>query len=755
MNARRLLLAVVTSFCLFTAGALVTAPVAMAAGEEGCPNEAIRTSQDANALPECRAWEQVTPIEKDNVEPWPYHTEALESGEGPLASSSGEAMAWDAQTTLPESDQVTGAETVGLEYISRRGVDGWTSEDVIPRQSPEDGLLCSLVGVGMAGYTADLSKGVLADGWGQNYRSGGGVGEEDCGHNEPSLVPEEPEGFQNLFVRDNDALSYQLVNVTPGGVSPVDAQFEAGSADFSHVVFSESAPLTHGAPAGEDLYEWSGGTVRLVTYLPDGTPVQGTLPWGIPWEGVEGGGSDFFYDLETEMERSSASQFTHAISADGSRIFFQADGNLYVREDGTTTVQVDASQGPGPGGGGRFMAASADGSKVFFTDDASAGLTSSTVAGSGTNLYEYELPAQDGQPGTLTDLSAASDVGVLGLTGISEDGSYVYFVAEGDLAPGATVGRPNLYLIHSGVTTFIATLQAAPTTRIPGTIQGAKWPEVGDSCDWFAQCLTASVSPNGRYLAFTSVESLTGYANEPVEPKACALESGYNAQPEACREVFFYEAGSNKLACASCNPTGERPTAYTVIRTPGVLTHSKFLKVGYPPRYVTDSGLLFFDTTEALVPHDNNGTRDVYEYKEGHPYLISSGSAAGEAYFVGASEDGSNVFFETGQQLARRDTDESYDIYDARVDGGFPEPSPQPQCADEGCRGLASNPPVLSLPDSASLISSGNVTSIPVVTSKAKPKSKSGKCKKGYVKKKGKCVRKRKAKAKKSAKGRK
>lgn len=737
MNARRLLSAVATLLCLFTASALTTAPAAMAAGEEGCPNETIRTSQDANALPECRAWEQVTPIEKDNVEPWPYYVEGLRSGDGPLASSTGEAMAWDAQTTLPESNQVSGAETVGLEYVSKRGADGWTSENVIPRQSPEEGILCSLVGVGMAGYTADLSKGVLADGWGQNYRSGGGVAEEDCGHNEPSLAPEEPEGFQNLFVRDNNALSYQLANVTPGGVSPTDAQFDAGSTDFSHVVFDESAPLTKDAPAGDDLYEWSGGDVHLVTYLPDGTPVQGTLPWSIEWEGVEGGGQRYFYDLETEMEYSSASQFTHAISADGSRIFFQADGNLYVREDATTTVQVDASQGSGPGGGGRFMAASSDGSKVFFTDNATAGLTTSTVAGSGANLYEYELPVQVGESGTLTDLSAGSNAGVLGLTGTSEDGSYVYFVAEGVLALGATVGRPNLYLIHSGVTTFIATMQGAPTTRIPGTEEGAKWPEVGDSCDWFAPCLTASVSPNGRYLGFNSLESLTGYDNKGAE------------------EIYLYDAGANKLNCASCNPTGAPAVEGAIIRTPGHLTHSKFLKAGYPARYVIDSGQLFFDTTEALVPHDNNGTRDVYEYREGHPYLISSGSAAGEAYFVGASEDGSNVFFETGQQLARRDTDESYDIYDARIDGGFPEASPQTQCADEGCRGLASNQPVLSLPDSASLISSGNVTSAPPVTSKAKSKSKPAKCKKGYVKKKGKCVKKRKTKAKKSAKGRK
>ena len=45
----------------------------------------------------------------------------------------------------------------------------------------------------------------------------------------------------------------------------------------------------------------------------------------------------------------------------------------FMREDpmspSARTVQVDASQGPGPSGGGRFWAASSDGSKVFFTDE--------------------------------------------------------------------------------------------------------------------------------------------------------------------------------------------------------------------------------------------------------------------------------------------------------------------------------------------------------------------------------------------------
>src|ERR1022692_3935397 len=727
MNARRLILAAAASLSLLVGCALVAAPAAFASGEGGCPNEAIRTSQDATGLPECRAWELVTPAKKDNTEarfPALLAQAGSASIQGYRASSTGGGMTWDSEEVVSASKEITGTGTAGTQYLSTRGPGGWVSEDVIPKQSVENGLVCEEFNTGVAGYTSDLSKAIFADGAAQNGKKYKALGAQYCGHNEPSLVAEEPEGFQNLFVRDNNVLSYRLVDVTPSGVARENAWFDAGSADFSHVVFNENAPLTNDAPSHrapieegsvinetvwDDLYEWSAGTVHLVSYLPEGKAVYGTLPW-TQWEPKTN------VDPSGEVSgRTSASQFTHTISADGSRIFFQAEGNLYVREDATTTVQVDASQGAGPGGGGKFMEATPDGSKVFFTDEASAGLTTSTVPGSGVNLYEYEVPVQDGKAGTLTDLTSGPDARVLGLTGTSEDGSNVYFGAEGVLASGGKAGSPNLYVVHGGERTFIATLGG------------------GDMCDLEVQCSnaatgsyygsTARVSPSGRYLGFTSSESLTGYDNKAAD------------------EIYLYDSGANKLSCASCNPTGAPPTGNAFIRSPTRPSIGTILTQTHLSRNVTDSGQVFFDTPDALVPHDNNGGEDVYMYKEGHVHLISSGTQAGPSYFLDASENGSDVFFTTLQQLVSRDMDRSYDIYDARVDGGFAEQGYQPECADEGCRGLASNPPVLSLPDSASLISSGNVSLIPVVKPKAKPKSKPARCRRGYVRRKGRCFR--------------
>ncbi len=97
----------------------------------------------------------------------------------------------------------------------------------------------------------------------------------------------EPAG-RNLLVRENATGTYQLVNVTPPGVTPDGANFQAASADVSHVIFTETSPLAAGATATygveyQNLYEWDEGVVRLVTVLPDGTPTQGSLAQSFKW----------------------------------------------------------------------------------------------------------------------------------------------------------------------------------------------------------------------------------------------------------------------------------------------------------------------------------------------------------------------------------------------------------------------------------------------------------------------------------------
>ncbi len=459
-----------------------------------------------------------------------------------------------------------------------------------------------------------------------------------------ALVPDAPEteGEEslNLYVHRMGAGTYELATTVgpPAGTSKYKVTFEGGSEDFGHVVFDATAALTVGAPANaQSVYEWVSGSLRLVSVLPG--------PGEVAAESAGAG----------DGEGGEESLAENAVSADGSRVFW-TDNNkqLYVRENGTRTVKLNTSERtPSLGDGSAlFRGATPDGSRVFFTDSTS--LTDGPNDNGG--LYEYDF-----SNGKLTDLSpdSSGSPGVDGVMGIGEDGLSVYFVASASIAKGATASGDNLYLSRDGAIKFIATLSSE------------------DSSDWTQNLeeRTARVTPSGEYLAFMSEAPLTGYDN---------IDSG-TGSPDT--EVFVYEAGIEHLSCASCNPSGARPVGPAKV-PPGKHTD-------HIPRYLSDDGQrVFFDSKDVLLPSDTNGLQNVYEYENGTIHLISPGDSEDISSFADASANGDDVFFTTRARLVPEDKDVNSDLYDARVDGGFPAPvSPPPQCADESCRGPLSAPP--------------------------------------------------------------
>ncbi len=692
----------------------------LTAEQAACPNEQRRGGFAAR-LPDCRAYELVTP---------PVESSSQFDARGDLAFSSTVAADGEA-ISLVTTEPRPGAPTSGAQYVATRGAGGWTPEDIQPIE-PYDGAGCPGYQFVYA-YSDQLTMDVMNTGGGSSATVSGNVREDPESCNPPGhqVVSGEPVGRENLLVRDNATGTYQLVNVTPPGVTPADAHFQAASADLSHVIFTEIAPLAEGARYGvENLYEWDEGAVRLVSMLPDGTAVPGSLASGVGRPEHEG-----------------------VVSNDGSHVLFTYGGALYDRIDGQSTVQVDEKQGgSGPSGGGSLQAATADGSKVFFldcnrlTEDSTAvsaqGCHDTYGQPTGNDLYEYDLAKPPGQ--RLTDLSVdreGSDplgADVLRVTPLgSHDSSYVYFVAKGVLASntreftneegktvveGAQAGKENLYLWNGNTTTFIAT--------------GISNTGLGDS----------QASPDGEWLAFNSEKSPTGYDN--VEP------GGGSAM-----ELFLYSAATGQLVCASCNPTGEPPADGGGITFfgGGIGQDRDGSEEGdgvfRPRQLLTDAGQLFFETTEGLVPADTNGELDVYEYEGSHAYLISSGTSSYESNLEGASESGDDVFFRSDQALVPQDNQEGQIVvYDARVAGGFAELSSPPACTTaDACRAAATpQPSIYGAPSSQTFIGAGNLAS-PEAKPKGKPKVKPKKCRKGLVKKKGKCVKKTAKKAKKSA----
>jgi hypothetical protein len=312
----------------------------------------------------------------------------------------------------------------------------------------------------------------------------------------------------------------------------------------------------------------------------------------------------------------------------------------------------------------------------------------------------------------------------------------------------------------------------------------------GDSSDWAGEHLdklTAQVAPSGGWMAFTSQRALTGYDNRDVS----------SGRPD--EEVYLYHAGPGTLVCASCNPTGARPAGveFVNISPPtGIVGASSSwssstwvaasvpgwsgYRVGSalnPPRLLSDTGRLFFDSSDALVPQDVNGTEDVYEYEPqgyenaegkhqcmtetvtfsarsgGCVGLISSGASTEESALLDASESGGDVFFLTASKLAPQDYDTNLDVYDAHeCTASSPCVAPgaavAPPCGTEAsCKASPTpQPGIFGAPSSATFSGVGNVAPPPTPPKDTK---KTVKCKKGFVKnKKGKCVKRPKKKAK-------
>jgi hypothetical protein len=317
-------------------------------------------------------------------------------------------------------------------------------------------------------------------------------------------------------------------------------------------------------------------------------------------------------------------------------------------------------------------------------------------------LYECEVVID--APGKLAcklrDLSVDPHPGeaadVLGtVIGADEAGRYVYFVAKGALEQGAAQGAcppvpgggnasegqcVNLY-VYDTVTqsrSLVAVLSAAD---FPDWKAGEGAQDLG--------LLTARVSPDGHYLAFMSQRPLTGYDNRD------ALS---NQRDE---EIFLFHAAdpgseAGALTCPSCDPTGQRPVGVLDPSEPGPLVDrpetwaGRWLAASIPgwvrvdithalrqPRYLSNSGRLFFNSAQALAPADGNGTQDVYEFEpsgvggchegSGCVSLISSGSSSEETALLDASESGDDLFFITAAQLSSADEDGAFDIYDAHV----------------------------------------------------------------------------------------
>jgi hypothetical protein len=639
------------------------------ASVDTCSNALIRQEDNSSALPDCRAYEMVSPSDKDANDLFQALPDAA-------SSTSGNALVFTSSAAFGDVQSAAGY----LYYRSVRGEAGWETHGVVPPVS-SGGLVANTV----EGFSEDLTHEALS--WA-----------------DPPLAPGAAEHTRNLYLRNNETGSYQLLDGAETESSRT--AFAAASQDYSHILFESTDVLAPKATSGvPNVYEEVNGEVRLVSILPDGEADTGGA---YPGPGKVLGGY-------TEGPGALGANYTYAaMSRDGSRIFWSddANGQIYVRLDGTTTVEVTASQRTTPDPEGEepkyFLGATPDGSKVFFESDEK--LTNDSTASQrgsnpdeATDLYMYDVDS-----GVLTDLSVSPTPGapafVQGLVGISEDGSYVYFAADGALKPGAVSGTPNVYLWHNGEVRLVTPLSESLYDQ-------TNWESTTDAFGPKG----AQVSADGRFLLITSPDKLTSYET-----------AGFFT-------YYRYDAEDSLLQCVSCNPRTSQSSAGATDSAPETVgTGLAFLR----PRRLSESGQVFFNTPEALLATDTNGKQDVYEW-DGAPHLISSGQSSDDSWFQDASPNGSDVFLSTREQLLPEDQDNNVDIYDARVGGGFPQPA-EVACTGTGCQGVPPTPPIFATPASVTFGGVGNFAAAPKakVKAKTKTKTKARKTKKKKAKKK-------------------
>lgn len=483
-----------------------------------------------------------------------------------------------------------------------------------------------------------------------------------------------------LYVADRSDGSYQLLTPVPvSGSTPYRTNLIGGDADLSHVIFETTAQLTEDAPAaGDKLYKWANGTLTLES-VPD---PDGPGP-GVATPGTGSAGNNSVNALDNPI---------NAISADGSRVFFSSPTTfstngqnqpLYLRENGTTT-RIDPSA--------IYRGATPDGSKVFFTTG---------PAGSSGSSGRGPLRVYDVGSGTSSLLSVDSEpddgtsATIEGVLGFGDDGSRVYFMANGQLVNGAEpacepptptcASGPRLYLWDEGIVKFV------------GLVAGGEAGIGGIGGTFRVVTRLRYVTPDGGALMFVSIGQPTGYDNVSI---AC---SEGTPEPRPCKEIFVYRADgstetSPNLVCVSCNPSGAVAAGHAD-------------ELVFRSRHLSDDGSrAFFVTPEALQPQDTNARNDVYMWEDGEAQLISTGRDDEDSGFAEASASGDDVFFLTRERLVGWDQNNDRDLYDARVGGGLPEPpAPLMPCSGDQCQGPLSGRPPLADPGSSLLRAPGDL----------------------------------------------
>jgi hypothetical protein len=480
---------------------------------DSCPNAAIRLQQGAEDLPDCRAYEMVSPAGKlgGSVKFDREDTHALTG-----ITADGNSVLFESYAAFSGAP----GSVLAASYRARRGTEGWVTTPISPAFSTKAALLQG--GGAVIGTSSDFSVPLLR-----------GTASFDPLDDDPNpFAPFSVLTAVDLFAAPTGGPVEWLSR--PNGNVPstayLDAVLGGESDDASHVVFTTAEPLVSPAsgPAqqnGLNVYERVGGTTRLV-----GVDDAGAL--------TSVCGADFGL-IDTPFPSYGNQQ---GISRDGSRIVFVSpdpatafSGNpdcfvapqLYMRIDGHRTIEISTSQRavPDQPEAAKFLAMTRDGTRVLFSS--AARLTEDSSVGGG--LYEYNATS-----GTLVQRASVTT-----LVNVSDDLNSIYITSSSSLAPGAPDGTLddslNLFRIDGNNASFVVNFP-----RGHGGVAAS------------------SMSANGERILLQSRAKLTAYDSADVF------------------EVYGHRRGQVGLDCLSCPEDNAPPVGDSTLTSAGLMyaTHN-------------------------------------------------------------------------------------------------------------------------------------------------------------------------------------
>jgi len=641
-----------------------------------CANAAYRIGLSAN-LPDCRAYELVTPGQTDGLKPYAakWGTSAsqgvnnwltVQRGEG-----AGERLSYFTDGTLP------GFEGSGI-------LDGYTAErkaDDHPPGGWQSRLFSPTYTQTAPGLKASpFQLGVAAD---QRYSVW------DIRH-EPETFPDTlAEGVYLRTPTGFEALAKGSLGTDLGALR---RYVGAGGA---HAIFTSTKHIEPAAPPAsvQAIYDRAAGAAVSAVVS---TPPVGASP-----------------SLKATFESSNAS-FAGA-SEDGAAVVFSVADALYLHRGGATVQIADAPN--------TFAGISEDGTRVFYA------ATSKGESAAALFACDASVGPCAGPGAHPADKIAASGI----FAGVSPDGSHALFSStealtggeENDNGETAKAAVPNLYVWGNSETSFLGGLPAADFESF-SSVNGmnlAAWTRaIGFSGQLGRAFAPTRSTPDGEVFVFQSHARLTAYDNK-------GAGEIYRYDPAA-------EAGE-RLLCVSCDPSGAPPSADALLEDIRGFTSTPIWPETMIANLTDDGQRVFFQSLDRLLPEDANEAEDVYEWQVqgsggctrsgGCLALISSGQGETPSILYAMSADGTDVFFQTKEKLVGADFAGSPSIYDAREGGGIPEPTEKAPCQGDACQGQGSEPPVLPTPSTTGSGESGE-------SSPPRP------CAKGKHRVKGRCV---------------